>query len=123
MTKSCIRVYADVEQISQCKQDIEKVDTAISKLAKALDLAGNEVRLKMLFLLDKESKMCPCDLSDILAMTVPAISQHLKKLKDAGLVESNKVGQTIFYSITKSSNPILNPILKLLEIEKATTYE
>lgn len=123
MTKSCIRVYADVEQISQCKQDIEKVDAAISKIAKALDLAGNEVRLKILFLLDKESKMCPCDLSDILGMTVPAISQHLKKLKDAGLVESNKVGQTIFYSITKSSDPILNPILKLIMNEKATTHE
>jgi len=123
MTKSCIRVYADVEQINQCKQDIEKVDAAVSKLAKALDLAGNEVRLKILFLLDKESKMCPCDLSDILSMTVSAISQHLKKLKDARLVESKKVGQTIFYSITKSSNPILNPILTLLEQEKATTHE
>jgi DNA-binding transcriptional ArsR family regulator len=67
--------------------------------------------------LDKESKMCPCDLSDILGMTVPAISQHLRKLKDAGLVETNKVGQTIFYSISESNNLILNPIFKLLEPE------
>lgn len=118
MTKTCIRVYADVEQINQCKQDIEKVGGAVSQLAKALNLAGNEVRLKILFLLDKESKMCPCDLSDILCMTVPAISQHLRKLKDAGLVETNKVGQTIFYSISESNNLILNPIFKLLEPEK-----
>ena len=120
MTKTCIRVYANVEQINQCKQDIEKVDEAVSNLAKALNLAGNEVRLKMLFLLDKESEMCPCDLSDILGMTVPAISQHLKKLKDAGMVETNKVGQMIFYSISESNNLILNPIFKLLESEKAT---
>ena len=120
MTKTCIRVYADVEQINQCKQDIEKVEESVSRLAKALNLAGNEVRLKILFLLEKESKMCPCDLSDILNMTVPAISQHLRKLKDAELVETKKVGQTIFYSISESNTNILNPIFKLLESEKVS---
>ena len=120
MTKTCIRVYADVDQINQCKQDIEKVEESVSRLAKALNLAGNEVRLKILFLLEKESKMCPCDLSDILNMTVPAISQHLRKLKDAELVETKKVGQTIFYSISESNTNILNPIFKLLESEKVS---
>jgi DNA-binding transcriptional ArsR family regulator len=118
MTKSCIRVYADVEQINQCKKELEQVDGAVSQIAKVLDLAGNEVRLKILYLLEKESKMCPCDLSDILSMTVPAISQHLRKLKDAGLVESNKVGQTIFYSIKEANDLILDPILKLVESKK-----
>ena len=121
MTKTCIRVYADEQQIKQCKQDIEKVDEPVIRIARALNLAGNEVRLKILFLLDKESKMCPCDLSDILGMTVPAISQHLRKLKDAGLVETNKVGQTIFYSISESNDLILNPILGLLTPEKEST--
>lgn len=118
MTKTCIRVYADVEQIKQCKQDLEKVNESVSRLAKALNLAGNEVRLKILYLLDRESKMCPCDLSDILGMTVPAISQHLRKLKDAGMVVTEKVGQTVFYSISASKNFILNPIFKLLGPEK-----
>ena len=118
MTKSCIRVYADVEQINQCKEDLKKVNSSVSQIAKVLDLAGNEVRLKILYLLEKESKMCPCDLSDILSMTVPAISQHLRKLKDAGLVESNKVGQTIFYSIKETNDLILDPILKLVEFKK-----
>ena len=121
MTKTCIRVYADEKQIKQCKQDIEKVGDAVNRIARALNLAGNEVRLKILFLLDKESKMCPCDLSDILGMTVPAISQNLRKLKDAGLVETNKVGQTIFYSISESNDLILNPILGLLTPEKEST--
>jgi ArsR family transcriptional regulator, lead/cadmium/zinc/bismuth-responsive transcriptional repressor len=121
MTKTCIRVYADEQQIKQCKKAIETVDDEVIRIARALNLAGNEVRLKILFLLDKESKMCPCDLSDILDMTVPAISQHLRKLKDAGLVETNKVGQTIFYSISESNNLILNPILELLTSEKEST--
>lgn len=118
MTKTCIRVYADEQQIKQCKTAIETVENTINQIARTLYLAGNEVRLKILFLLEKESKMCPCDLSDILGMTVPAISQHLRKLKDAGLVETNKVGQTIFYSISESNNLILNPIFGLLTPEK-----
>lgn len=114
MTKTCIRVYADVEQIKQCKQEIEKLDGAVSHLAQVIRLAGNEVRLKILFLLDKELKMCPCDLSDILGMTVPAISQHLRKLKDAGLVETKKVGQTIFYSLKQEKVSLLRPFFNLI---------
>ncbi|MBN7816871.1 ArsR/SmtB family transcription factor [Algoriphagus pacificus] len=90
---------------------------SLCRLAQVLSLAGNKVRLRILYLLKKESKMCPCDLSDILAMAVPAISQHLRKLKDAGLVETNKVGQTIFYSIFESKNPVLSPIFKFLHSE------
>lgn len=121
MSNTCIRVYANQEQIEQCKKDVENVNSSIARISQALNLAGNEVRLKILFLLDRESKMCPCDLSDILGMTVPAISQHLRKLKDAGLVQTNKVGQTIFYSINESNNQILNPILKLIGTEESVT--
>lgn len=120
MANTCIRVYADLEQIEQCKKDVQNVNSSVTRIAQALSLAGNEVRLKILFLLNQESKMCPCDLSDILGMTVPAISQHLRKLKDAGLVRTNKVGQTIFYSIIESNNLILNPIFGLIETEKST---
>jgi DNA-binding transcriptional ArsR family regulator len=120
MANTCIRVYADLEQIEQCKKDVQNVNSSVTRIAQALSLAGNEVRLKILFLLNQESKMCPCDLSDILGMTVPAISQHLRKLKDAGLVRTNKVGQTIFYSIRESHDLILNPIFGLIETEEST---
>ena len=119
MPNTCIRVYADQEQIEQCKKDIENVNSSIARISQALNLAGNEVRLKILFLLERESKMCPCDLSDILGMTVPAISQHLRKLKDAGLVHTNKVGQTIFYSINESNEDLIAPIFKLIGTEKS----
>ncbi|MEB2779582.1 ArsR family transcriptional regulator [Algoriphagus sp. C2-6-M1] len=42
--------------------------------------------------LSTEKQLCPCDLSDILDMTTPAVSQHLRKLKD-GRVEGKRVGQ------------------------------
>jgi DNA-binding transcriptional ArsR family regulator len=75
--RNCIRILADENQINQCKQDVAGVENKIQQMAGLLSLAGNAVRLKILFLLHREEQMCPCDLSDVLEMTPPAISQHL----------------------------------------------
>ena len=113
--KSCIRVFADVNQIKECKKDISSKQLKFKNLSKLLGLAGNEVRFKIIYLLHKEGKMCPCDLSDVLEMTVPAISQHLKKLREGGLITDDKVAQTIFYSLSDEYNELLLPILKLVD--------
>ena len=42
-----------------------------------------------------------CELVDILQMSQPAISQHLRKLKDNGLVKESKKAQWVFYSLNK----------------------
>lgn len=103
---TCIRVFADEQQIKNCKTEIKKVETSIEMLSKALNLAGNEVRLKILYLLFSEERLCVCDLSDILSMSLPAISQHLRKLKDGNIIRNQRVAQTIYYS--------LNPQYKIL---------
>ncbi len=113
---TCLRVLADVNQIKECKEDVKRINGSVKRISKALNLAGNEVRLNILFLLYKEGEMCPCDLSDVLEMKVPAISQHLRKLKDAGLVIDKKIGQTVFYSILNEEAEILIPFLKKLKI-------
>ena len=113
---TCLRVLADVNQIKECKEDVKRINGSVKRISKALNLAGNEVRLNILFLLYKEGEMCPCDLSDVLEMKVPAISQHLRKLKDADLVIDKKIGQTVFYSIINEEAEILIPFLKKLKI-------
>jgi len=112
MSNSCIRVLADVNQIEACKEDMERVSPEIEQVAKILNLAGNEVRLKILFLIYNEGEMCPCDLSDVLDMSVPAVSQHLRKMKDGGLIKDNKIGQTIFYRLIDENVSIIYPMLK-----------
>jgi len=117
-SNTCIRVLADVNQIRECREKVKHVDQSVGLLANALALAGNEVRLKILFLLQEEGQLCPCDLSDILGMTVSAISQHLRKLKDGRLIESKKTGQTIFYSVNSDYSDILKPMFKLITNNK-----
>lgn len=111
---SCIRDKANPLQIQECRSVIEaNVDSFIS-LSGVLALAGNEVRLKILYLLEREKELCPCDLSDILGMTVPAISQHLRKMKDGQLIEFRKEGQTIFYSLKSDSLSLLTPFFSII---------
>ncbi|MEQ8905321.1 metalloregulator ArsR/SmtB family transcription factor [Ekhidna sp.] len=114
MTKTCIRVLADPVQIKECKESLNQLDEQLELATQIFNLSGNAARLKILFLLHKEEKMCPCDLSDILDISVGGVSQHLRKLKDGGLVQSKKVGQTVFYSIPENKITMLNTLIELL---------
>tara|TARA_R110001632_G_scaffold202424_8_gene325507 strand:- start:92 stop:352 length:261 start_codon:yes stop_codon:yes gene_type:complete len=80
-----------------------------------LSLTGNPVRLKILYLLHQEKRLCVCDISDILTMNVPAISQHLRKLKDRNLIYSEKEAQTIFYAIEKDKMDLLLPLFAIID--------
>ena len=81
-------------------------------------LAGNEVRFKILFLLQRETELCPCDFADILEMSVPAVSQHLRKMKDAKIIGTRREGQTIFYHISKKHEAFLATILSNVKSER-----
>ena len=115
---TCIRVLADVNQIKECRSKIKDLDRSLILLANAFSLVGNSVRIKILYLLQEEGQLCPCDLSDILGMNISPVSQHLRKLKDSKIINSKKTGQTIFYSITPEYTEILKPVFKLINNNK-----
>jgi len=114
---TCIRLYADHEQINHCKGKLKTAQKSFASLSNILALAGNEVRLKIVYLLEEERELCPCDLADILGMSIPAVSQHLRKLKDGNVVETRKEGQTIYYSLTQGNLKILKPFFKHINVQ------
>lgn len=119
MANTCIRVLADPAQIKDCKQVLNRLEENLDGITKVFNLAGNPARLKILFLLHKEGQMCPCDLSDVLDISVGGVSQHLRKLKDGGMVKDTKVGKTIFYSLIKENVEIIFPsIIDLVKNSK-----
>lgn len=69
----------------------------IEKVFKAL---GQPTRLKIVMLIANQT-LCVCELEYILNLTQPAISQHMRVLKEADLVTENKEGQWVFYSLNK----------------------
>ena len=112
--ETCIRQFADKEQLRECRDKINACDKSFKELSSVLDLAGNEVRLKILYLLSEEKELCPCDMSDILGMSIPAVSQHLRKLKDGNILTFRKDGQTIYYSIKENHIDILRPFFRYI---------
>ena len=117
---SCIRLLADVVQIDNCREKIKANTASLNQLSKILQLAANDVRLKILYLLEEEKELCPCDISDILAMSIPAISQHLRKMKDGKIIESRRNGQTIFYSLIEENLKILKPFFVYINQQNLT---
>jgi DNA-binding transcriptional ArsR family regulator len=110
----CIRDKANPLQINGCRKKVTANGGSFMQLAGILALAGNEVRLKILYLLDQEKELCPCDLSDILGMSIPAVSQHLRKMKDGNIIEFRKEGQTIFYALKVEHLKLLQPFFNII---------
>jgi DNA-binding transcriptional ArsR family regulator len=61
---------------------------------------GNPQRLKILCLLNKSPRsLAVHEINDSLQLGQSALSQHLAVLRQAGLVETRRQAQTIFYSV------------------------
>jgi ArsR family transcriptional regulator, arsenate/arsenite/antimonite-responsive transcriptional repressor len=94
-----------------------KID--IEQASIILKLLGDKTRLTMMKILD-DGSCCVCEFVEIFQMSQPAISQHLRKLKDMGLLKEEKKGQWVFYSINKQNEyyPFINQILEQLPSQK-----
>ena len=79
-----------------------KTTIEIEKASLILKLLGDKTRLTMLKLIEKQA-CCVCEFVEIFQTSQPAISQHLRKLKDLGLVQEERKGQWIFYSVNKNN--------------------
>lgn len=61
--------------------------------------AAEPTRLSILFLLGNRGRMCVGDIAARFKASRPAISHHLKVLKTSDLVEAEREGQEIYYSV------------------------
>jgi len=66
-------------------------------LSRLLAATSDPVRLEIIFLLDTHDLMNVGEITSHFRLSRPAISHHLRVLKDAGVVQSEKSGQEIYY--------------------------
>jgi len=109
---SCCRVEINDDLIDNAKSLLKDDANVLLFKAKLFSLLGNDVRLKIVRLFLCYEKMCVCDLADVLQMNQSPISQHLRKLKDAGILKSQRDGMTIFYSVEENMRETL---IKMIE--------
>ena len=81
-------VYPDVERDEAVR---------MAAVAKAL---GDPVRLQLVDVLRKHAgKVCVCELVPLFDLSQPTVSHHLKTLREAGIVGSERVGLWAYYFV------------------------
>ena len=67
--------------------------------AKVLKALAHPARLKLVDVLSEHDEVCVCDLTETIGSDMSTVSRHLAQLKSAGIVESDKHGQMVFYRL------------------------
>lgn len=98
----------------------------IDQAANVFKLLGDKTRLTIVGIL-KQRECCVCELLEIFDTSQPSISQHLRKLKDAGLLKEERSGQWVYYSLNHQSGlyDLIDEILKHVpeQVEKIKQIE
>lgn len=68
-------------------------------LARLFKLLGNDTRLRLLHVLERETEVCVGDLADRVNMAPQAVSNQLQRLVDRGIVVARREGVRFFYRI------------------------
>ncbi len=115
--RTCIRLEADPARLQALKKDALANDHLVA-LAAFMAAAGNETRLRMLYVLRQAGELCVCDLADIFEITQPAVSRHLKILREKALVTARRDAQTIYYRVF-TDNPFARMLVRLFDEQDA----
>ncbi len=81
-----------------------------------MQLLGDKTRYKIFKLLMSGEEMCVSDIANRLGISVSAVSQHFRSFEIIGLVDKERMGQKICYTI-KTDDKFIKQIAKLTKGE------
>jgi len=117
MSKSTApRLELPVLDLADCgspiRREVVEPDAAIA-LAEAFKALADPVRIQLLNLIAtaEAGEACACDLVEPVGKSQPTVSHHLKVLREAGLVTSQKRGTWVWYSVVPSRLDELQRVL------------
>ena len=85
-------------------------------LEQQLKALADKNRLTLLACM-KNGEVCVCDFVEVLGISQPAVSQQLKKLKDAGIILERKSGTWKYYRIAEQLPPVVEAVINELEAD------
>ena len=94
-TKSLVCTTEHVDPVHEAK-----ILSMIPDEDTALDASELFTQLSRLLCILAIEEMCVCELADMLKMSQPSISHHLRLLRQSGVVKYKKSGKRVIYYIT-----------------------
>lgn len=93
----CDVEYVDEGKVRTVRRGM-KQDQVVERLAATFSALGDATRVRIILALSI-SDLCVCDLAALLHMTSPAVSHHLRLLRDLRLVRGRRRGKMVYYAL------------------------
>jgi ArsR family transcriptional regulator len=77
--------------------------TVLDPDVQLLQALGHPARLSIVRELTGGGEVCACDFTSCCDVSQPTVSHHLRILKEAGVIEADRRGTSIFYRIVPSA--------------------
>ena len=77
---------------------IKKQITGLEGLASIFKVLGDETRARIVYALSQADQLCVCDIAQIVGLSLPAVSHHLRVLRELDIARARKEGKLVFYS-------------------------
>ena len=78
---------------------IKKQLTGLEGLERIFKVLGDETRAKIVYALSQADRLCVCDIAQIVGLSLPAVSHHLRVLRELDMARARKEGKMVFYSL------------------------
>lgn len=110
------RRHKDGEKALSIKEQLRHIDD-FQIVAEIFKQLGDTTRVRIFFLLC-HCEECVMDISAMLGMSSPAVSHHLRPLRNSGLIISHRKGKEVYYQAadTPQSQLLHQMIEQVMEI-------
>jgi ArsR family transcriptional regulator len=100
------------------------VRSAQSRVSAVFRALGDDTRLQILALL-RRREICVCEFVELLGISQSAVSEHLRRLKEAGLVLDERRAMWVFYRLAEPLPAFVTAALDVAEVpaEVAARFE
>jgi ArsR family transcriptional regulator len=116
MSKSRLLPLSDISACGYAPMVREPLSAeAAADVAAKLKALADPIRLRLFSLVASHAggEACVCDISGDFDVTQPTISHHLKVLKDAGLLASERRASWVYYSVVPEALSNLSAVLSV----------
>jgi DNA-binding transcriptional ArsR family regulator len=95
----CVDMFIVIDMKTIYAKEIPEIWTDVSKVFSAL---GDEQRQRIMITFERGERLNVTQLADASTLSRPTVSHHLKILRQAGVLASQKEGKEVFYWIDKA---------------------
>src|SRR5579864_8735727 len=104
---------------SKCCTPAPRLPRDLSEHAELLKALADPHRLRIAATLARtDDDVCVCDLNDGIQLSQPTVSHHLRLLRDAKLVTSQRRGTWVYYRLTDDARRRMRSLIDLILPER-----